>query len=100
MSLNLTHDEKCDIRGFVVYQPCVPVTPVEGSGTLEFQVWTDDRNYFRVSSFENPDSFSNEPVNPTSIGTQWQVRYSFINTQNLAGCPDTESGTAILTKTS
>ena len=94
ISLSMSHDDDCDISGAVVFQPCVPVTPVSGSGAMGFVARTTD------GSLVVDSVLGTTPDELISVGTQQEVEYTFENTQNVPNCPQSDTGTALLTKTS
>lgn len=108
MTFSLSQDDKCDLRGAAVYQPCVPVTAVEGYAGLI------GGNYFGWSATTIDGSLSVKNLRFPSledlglatstkmagVGAQVEKEYVFTNTQNHPNCPQSETGRIIFTKTS
>lgn len=94
MSLQLKNDE-CNLTGAIVFQPCVPVTPVQGRTNIfgTFTVTALDgsirvvQDHFNLSDDWNPND-SVESLFDPDIKT-----YEFRNTQGRPDCPATDAGT-------
>lgn len=87
VSLSVTQDKDCEISGAVVFQPCVPVTPIEGNGLSDLNVVTKDGSFMLTA-----------PLAGKHIDYQVNFSYQFKNTQNRSNCPESDTGTAVLSR--
>jgi hypothetical protein len=92
MSLELKAKD-CKLTGAIVFEPCVPVTPVEGTADLF--------DGFKVTSLDGSisvlqDDFNLNPdadITTESIFDPPIQTYEFRNTQNRPNCPASDTGT-------
>lgn len=97
MSLELKAKD-CKLTGAIVFQPCVPVTPVEGTANVlgGFKVTSLDgsisvlQDNFNINIDVNlqDDDPNNDNLFDPAIQT-----YEFRNTQNRPNCPASDTGT-------
>ena len=97
MSLELKNDG-CDLTGAIVFQPCVPVTPVEGTTSIfgTFTVTSLDGSITVVQDdFNLSDDWNLEDDNPNNdnLFDPAIQTYEFRNTQNRPNCPASDTGT-------
>ena len=91
MSLELKSDN-CNLTGAIVFQPCVPVTPVEGRAIItgSFTVTALDGSITVVQDdFNLSDDWNLEDDNPNNdnLFDPDIKTYEFRNTQNRPDCP-------------
>lgn len=98
--------DSCKVSGTVSFPPCVPATPISGSvNTLHLEIVTTDGALhvsapdIRIPTFD-PSTLSKEAgVLDQPIGENWSASYIFFNKNNVPNCPESDLGTAKLTKT-
>ena len=97
MSLELKAKD-CQLTGAIVFQPCVPVTPVEGTADLfdGFKVTSLDGSISVLQDdFNFSDDWNLEDENPNNdnLFDPAIQTYEFRNTQNRPNCPTSDTGT-------